>query len=189
MRVLVAYATRHGATKGIAERIAAVLERAGLEVALAPVGETPPVRDFDAVVVGAAAYFGGWLGDATTFVRRNRRDLAGRPVWLFSSGPIGTAMLDSKGRDVVAASRPREFDEFGASIQPRSERVFFGALDVDAAPVGIAEAVMSRFTRLMPAIRDAMPAGDFRDWQAIEAWAEEIVRELAVTPAPTSIPT
>jgi menaquinone-dependent protoporphyrinogen oxidase len=39
----------------------------------------------------------------------------------------------------------------------------------------------------MPAIREALPAGDFRDWPAIEAWADGIGRQLqevgAATPA------
>ena len=39
MRILVAYATRHGATQGIAERIAATLQRTGLDVTLTPVDQ------------------------------------------------------------------------------------------------------------------------------------------------------
>jgi menaquinone-dependent protoporphyrinogen oxidase len=37
---------------------------------------------------------------------------------------------------------------------------------------------MARFMRLAPASRNALPAGDFRDWPAIEAWAGTIAREL-----------
>jgi menaquinone-dependent protoporphyrinogen oxidase len=56
--------------------------------------------------------------------------------------------------------------------------VFFGAYDPDAAPVGMAERMMNRFMKLMPAVRGALPAGDFRDWPQIEAWARGIAREL-----------
>ena len=101
-----------------------------------------------------------------------------RPVWLFSSGPTGTEALDSKGRDMLKTSEPKEFAEFARSIQPRDERVFFGAFDPDAAPSGLAEGLMARFIRLVPEARRALPAGDFRDWPAIEAWAEQIGREL-----------
>jgi menaquinone-dependent protoporphyrinogen oxidase len=178
MKILVAYASRHGATKGIAEHISQTLERAGLDVTLEPVENTGPVDKYDAVVVGSAAYMGGWLGEATDFVRRHRLDLARRPVWLFSSGPIGTETVDAKGRDQIVASIPKEFEEFARAIHPRDQRVFFGAYDPDAEPVGMAEGIMARFTRLAPVVRNALPAGDFRDWPEIERWAESIAREL-----------
>jgi menaquinone-dependent protoporphyrinogen oxidase len=178
MKILVAYASRHGATKGIAERVAQTLERAGLEVTLKPAEDAAPVTDYDAFVIGSAAYMGGWMGEATTFVRRHRDDLAHRPVWLFSSGPVGTELVDAKGCDQLVASRPKEFDEFARTIQPRDEHVFFGAYDPNAESVGVAEGLMARFMRLAPAIRNALPSGDFRDWPTIDAWAEGIAREL-----------
>src|SRR5262245_52090297 len=106
MHVLVAYASRHGATRGIAEWIAAALERDGLEVTLTPVKEAPDLARFDAFVVGSAAYMGSWLGEAKSFVLRHRVELASRPVWLFASGPIGPSRVDAEGRDVAEASRP-----------------------------------------------------------------------------------
>ena len=90
MKILVAYASRHGSTAGIAERIAKTLESAGLDVTLRPVTDVGPLDEYGAFVIGSAAYMGGWLGEATTFVRRNRDVLARQPVWTFSSGPTGT---------------------------------------------------------------------------------------------------
>ena len=110
-------------------------------------------------------------------MRRNREVLASRPVWLFSSGPVGSETVDAKGRDVVKASEPREFAEFARVIHPVDERVFFGAFDPDAKTIGLAERLGARFMRL-PGVRDALPAGDFRDWPEIEAWADGIAREL-----------
>jgi menaquinone-dependent protoporphyrinogen oxidase len=181
MKVLVAYASRHGATAGIAKRIAQTLKRPGLEVDCRTVDEVPLVDEYDAFVIGSAAYMGAWLREAAQFVRHHVTALVERPVWLFSSGPIGTDKIDAKGRDVVEASIPREFAEFHDLIRPRGERVFFGAYDPDAEPVNLAERLGSVFTR-MPAIRAAMPSGDFRDWQAIDAWAETIARELVGVP-------
>lgn len=79
-------------------------------------------------------------------------------MWLFSSGPLGTELVDEEGRDIVEATRPKEFDELSALIHPRGERVNFGAWDPDAPPVGFGE----RLLRLMPATKEATPAGDFR---------------------------
>lgn len=175
MKVLVAYATRHGSTAGIAERIAAVLTEAGHTAQAVPVEDAGAVEDYDAVVLGGAAYMFHWLKPALQFAHEYRESLAQRPVWLFSSGPLGTDHVDADGKDVRAGARPREFEELTQALSPRGERVFFGAYDPTQKPIGLGE----RLTRAMPAARDAFPVGDFRDWEDIEAWARQIAAELA----------
>jgi menaquinone-dependent protoporphyrinogen oxidase len=183
MRILVIYATRHGATAGIAERIADTLGRRRLDATLRAASEPIDVDAYDAYVVGSAAYMGRWLGDVTSFVRHHRSSLASRPVWLFSSGPIGPDLVDKQGRDVRVASEPKEFAEFRVALRPRGTRVLFGAYDPHAEPVGIAE----RLTRHLPAsIQGQIPSGDYRDWADIEAWANEIADELMSEPAVAS---
>jgi menaquinone-dependent protoporphyrinogen oxidase len=179
VRVLVVYASRHGATREIAERIAARLGQGGVEATLESTEQAGDVAGYDAFVIGSAAYAFHWLKEATAFVRRNRSLLASRPVWLFSSGPLGTETTDAQGRDVRVASEPREFVEFREAIHPRDQRVFFGAYDPDGKPIGF----MERFTRMMPVARAAMPVGDFRDWGEIEAWAGKITDDLTLVPA------
>jgi menaquinone-dependent protoporphyrinogen oxidase len=178
MRVLVAWASRHGSTRGIAERIAERLVADGIDAEARAVTEVRDTAPYDAVVVGAAAYMYRWLGDATSFVRRNRADLGRKPTWLFSSGPIGTDLVDAKGRDVLEASMPKELPELARLVGARGTRIFFGAWDPKAPPVGMAERLM----RLVPASA-TLPAGDFRDWPAIEAWADEIAGDLVAVPA------
>jgi menaquinone-dependent protoporphyrinogen oxidase len=174
MKVLVAYATRHGATAGIAERIAAALTAAGLPAETRPVEDVTDAGSYDAVVLGGAAYMSHWLGSAVTFAQRHRDQLAARPVWLFSSGPLGTDLVGKNGKNVLEATRPKEFDELARLLHPSGEQVFFGAYDPDAPPVGLAE----RFVKHLHAAQAAMPAGDFRDWPAIDAWAAQIAAEL-----------
>jgi menaquinone-dependent protoporphyrinogen oxidase len=178
-RVLVAYATRHGSTRGIADRIADRLCARGLEAECRPAAEVRDASAYDAFVVGGAAYMFRWLGDATSFVERNRAILAERPTWLFSSGPIGTDRVDKEGRDVLETTVPKEFPRLREMVRPRGEMVFFGAIDPAAKPIGIAE----RLTSLMPAARDALPKGDFRDWPAIDAWADDIADALGAPAA------
>jgi menaquinone-dependent protoporphyrinogen oxidase len=174
MRVLVAYATRHGATAGIAERVAAALTAAGMPAESRPVEDVKDVEPYDAVVLGGAAYMFHWLKAAGMFARRHRNELAARPVWLFSSGPLGTDLVDKDGKNVLEASRPKEFGGLTDLLHPRGEQVFFGAYDPDAPPVGLGE----RLVRHIPAAQAAMPSGDFRDWPAIDAWAGQIAAEL-----------
>ena len=102
MRVLVAYASRYGATQGIAERIAATLRQQGIEATVEGAERAGDPAGYDAAVIGSAAYYFHWMKPAAKFVRSNAESLASRPVWLFSSGPLGTKDKDDKGRDLCA---------------------------------------------------------------------------------------
>jgi menaquinone-dependent protoporphyrinogen oxidase len=180
MNVLVAYASKHGATQGIAERIAEQLSAAGLEAHAQPVNAIGDPAGFDAFVIGSAAYIGHWQKEATEFVRRNQAVLAMRPTWLFISGPLGTEPTDAQGRDQRAAAEPNEIAELREAIHPRDHRVFFGALD--PRKLGFRD----RAIRTLPAGRALLPEGDFRDWADIEAWAGSIAHELAPKAAATT---
>ncbi|WP_353828854.1 flavodoxin domain-containing protein [Agromyces sp. SYSU T0242] len=176
MRVLVAYSSKYGATRGIADRIADRLRDADHEVDIERCDDVEFPEGFDAFVIGSAAYLGKWRSEARKFVRRNHALLAGRPVWLFSSGPLGTARVDADGNDVLAAAQPKEFDEFDELIHPRGNTVFFGALDPEHLRG------RDRIVSWMPE-NDALPAGDFRDWDAIDAWGRMVAADLAAQPA------
>lgn len=177
MSILVSYASKHGATQQIAERIAETLRAAGQAAEARPVNAIGDPASYDAFVIGSAVFYGSWLKEAAAFVRRHRILLSGRPVWLFSSGPLGTATTDDQGRDLREAAEPKEIAEFRQAVQPRDHRVFFGVLD--PGTLGFSE----RLVRSLPAGRALMPEGDFRDWADIDAWAERIGRELAQVPA------
>jgi len=175
--VLVAYASKHGSTKEVAERIAEKLGAAGLKATALPVSAVRDVGGYDAVVLGSALYMFHWMKDAKSFARRNRAALAGRPLWLFSSGPFGPEAVDKEGRDKLEVSGPRELDELREMLHPRDHRVFFGAWDRRNKPIGFWE----RMVNVMPAGRASMPDGDFRDWPMIDAWADGIAAELSTT--------
>ncbi len=175
MSILVAYASKHGATQQIAERIAETLRTAGQQAEARPIKAAGNLADYDAFVIGSAVYFGSWQKEATAFVRQNRAVLAGRPVWLFSSGPLGTATTDAQGRDVRDAAVPKEIAELKEAIKPRDHHVFFGALD--RGRLGLVD----RLVASLPAFPGA--EGDFRDWGDVEGWARGIARVLTPVPA------
>ena len=133
------------------------------------------VMSYEAFVIGSAVYSGHWQKEASTFVQRNRAVLARRPVWLFSSGPLGTEAADAKGQDLKVAAKPKEIAEFEDAIGPKGHCVFFGALD--PGKLSFSE----RAIRKLPAARSMLPEGDFRDWTEIDSWASSIARDLAVT--------
>lgn len=179
MTVLVAYASKHGATRGIAERIAERLQARGHEAEALPVDVVSDLKPYEAFVLGSAVYYGSWIKEATEFLLRHQAALAARPVWLFSSGPLG---LEAKG----AEEQPRELTEFREAVHPRGHQLFFGALDHDK--LSFPERMVVRAVRA--------PEGDYRDWPAIDAWAEQIASDLeppygyeaATPPAPEITP-
>ena len=173
MSILVAYASKHGATREIAERIAESLRAAGQPANARPVQEAGDLDDYEGFVIGSATHSTHWLKDATAFVMGNRELLAQRPVWLFSSGPLGAEATDAKAGDLSAAVEPTEIRGFfQAAIHPRDHRVFFGALDPGRLS-------LSGWSCLEgPATRAILPEGDFRNWAQIEEWAEGIAHEF-----------
>ena len=172
MSILVAYASRHGATGQIAERIAENLREAGKDAEARPVQEAADLDGYEGFVLGSAAYMGHWMKDAATFVRKNQDLLARRPVWLFSSGPLGTETTDAEGVDLHTAAEPEELPELQEAIHPRGHRIFSGVLDPDRL------SFTERSLRKLPAARATLPEGDFRDWDEIQDWAYDIALEL-----------
>jgi menaquinone-dependent protoporphyrinogen oxidase len=128
MKVLVAWASRCGSTRGIAEFLGEKLRERGLEADVMDADAARDVEGYDAFVIGSALYMFHWMKEARKFVSRNKAVLSARPVWLFSSGPVGTRKTDKQGRDVLEVAGPRELDELRALANPREHRVFFGAV-------------------------------------------------------------
>jgi menaquinone-dependent protoporphyrinogen oxidase len=163
-KVLIAYASKRGATAEIAERIADVLRGEGLQVDVLPASRAGGVSGYDAVILGSAVYLGRWRKEAAAFLTANAPALATRPVWLFSSGPTGDGGAFLKGKDFPEALQP-----VVKRIGLRSAVVFCGRVDVDK---------LNPLEKM--AIRNAKtPVGDFRDWRAIEDWAGGIAAELS----------
>ena len=177
MRVLVAYASKYGATQGIAERIAAQLNIKGLAAEARPVISNPDVIGYDAFVIGSAAFYGKWQKEVHEFVQRHQSVLASHPTWFFSSGPVGPDALDDKGRDQKTMAIPTDFAAFHEAVHPNDEKVFFGAFDAGKVPI-----LMKAF-RIMPAFRKVLPEGDYRDWADIDGWAHQIAEALVPVPA------
>jgi len=176
MRILVAYASKVGSTKGISEFVGEKLRGQGMQVDVMEAGRVRNVRDYDAFVIGSAVYMFHWLKEARQFVSKNSALLINHPVWLFSSGPVGAQPRDDKGRDLLEVSGPKELEELRALVKPRDHRVFFGALDGARLTGTIGFAY--RLARKSQAARESMPEGDFRDWKEIEAWVAGIAQAL-----------
>jgi menaquinone-dependent protoporphyrinogen oxidase len=166
LRVLVAYASRFGSTRGVAERIAATLRQGGHRVELRACDGVADVRAYDAVVFGSPVFNQRWMPEGDEFVRRNVGALATRPVWLFSVGTFG----DRKRLIGPLMKRePKDIRALQQAIRPRDYRVFAGVIDRHQWPF---------FSRLFYYALGGR-LGDNRDWRDIDAWAEAIEKSLA----------
>ena len=160
MKVLVCAATKYGATGEIANAVADVLAEKGLEVTVIPPEQAGAIEQFDAVVLGSAVYMGQWMKPARELVDRSAAALAARPVWLFSSGPVG--------EPAKPAENPVDVSEILQSTKARDHRVFTGRL--------VRKHLSFPDRAMASAIRAA--EGDFRNWAEIRAWAAGIASAL-----------
>jgi len=160
-RILIAYATKMGATREIAEAIHDELTGRGLTADLHDLAEPVSLHDYDAVVLGSAVYAGRWRHEAARFVRQHTASLHDRRVWLFESGWVGPR--PDHPRPTPGGQRR------AALIAADPPTVFGGRLDL-----ALAHGVLDR------AIAKAMP-GDARDLEAIRRWAGTIADTLTPT--------
>jgi menaquinone-dependent protoporphyrinogen oxidase len=158
-RVLVAFATKMGSTRGIADAVGEELLRHGLAVDVRNVREVSSLGDYEAVVLGTAVYMGRWRAEATRFARQHTAELAKSRVWLFESGWVGDKPTDSAA---TSGGRKRA-QQVGAA----APTVFGGCVDPALATGPIDRVVAKR------------KSGDFRDWADIRAWATTIADVLA----------
>jgi menaquinone-dependent protoporphyrinogen oxidase len=164
-QVLVTYASKHGATAEIAEKIAQVLRQAGVRTDVLPTDRVGDLTPYKAVVLGSAVYIGKWRKEAATFLKANEKALAKRPVWLFSTGPTG----EGDPEELTKGWRfPKALQPLADRVRPRDITVFHGALDLRKL-----NAVQKWMIKNVKA-----PLGDFRDWEAITSWAKSIADVL-----------
>jgi menaquinone-dependent protoporphyrinogen oxidase len=179
MRVLVAYATAHGSTRGIAERIGARLDRRGHTAEVRDVSTPAPTFErFDAFVIGSAIHGGSWLEDGAAFGHGLARTVGGRPVWLFSVSSLGdeSSFFPPRVAEVLRRLRkePRQIASLRAALGARGHRNFAGAVEPGD---------WSRTGRVFLAALGGRH-GDHRDWAAIDAWTDRIADELGEAEVP-----
>jgi menaquinone-dependent protoporphyrinogen oxidase len=157
MRVLVAVASKHGSTREIADAIGKNLTDAGIDTEVDDVDAIGDIAGYDAFVIGSGAYAGNWLKPARAFVDRNENTLVGKPVWLFSSGPLGDPLKPDDDEAI-------KIDGIETATGAVDHAIFPGALD--KSKLGFGERAIIKAVRAQE--------GDFRNWEAVADWAQEI---------------
>lgn len=157
MKVLVAYATKYGSTGEVAEKIGEVMKSKGAEVKVANIRDKPDPRGFDAAVVGGAVYIMMLNGKTKGFVAKHRKTLKEIPVAYFVVS--GTMKDDTpENREKIG----KKLNPMIRNVAPVDVALFGGAFDPAKGPKMMAEE----------------SAYDYRDWDAITAWAEGLVSKF-----------
>lgn len=165
--ILLSYASEHGATAEIANTIGNLLRYRGLHVHIKRAESVESLANYDVVIIGSAVYLGQWLPPAVDFLNKFADDLSLIPVWVFTSGPTGDGQ-PLKSADVSAL--PENIQTLMASIKPREIAIFRGKVDL--------RRLNKTEQRLFKTVGGTK--GDFRDWDAIKAWANGLADALLV---------
>ncbi|MGZ5411808.1 MAG: flavodoxin domain-containing protein [Solirubrobacterales bacterium] len=158
-RALVAYGTKHGSTREIAEAIAGELRSKGIEADCLAAADVGSVEPYGTVVIGSAVYMKRWRKDARHLLAR-QKGLADRSLWIFSSGPCGEQKEDEDPSWLEPPKVVRRAEKVGAR-----EHVVFGGR-VPLEPSNFVERAMLENTP------DEFK--DLRDWNEIRAWARKV---------------
>lgn len=170
MRVLTVYASAHGSTAEVADFIADIWQRRGIDTDVAAVGSVQSVAGYDAFALGSAIHNGLWLPEMATFIRRSRQQLSEKPAYLWLNclrvmEPDGYAYVTNNYLPNIL-DRKLSFRKIG---------VFAGKIDL--ATINEEETWTLTF-RYDGRKTLADHAGDYRDWDKIRDWAEQVAADL-----------
>lgn len=165
MKALIVVDGKHGSTLAIADAIRDRLTSEGIDTRVTRPPETSDLAVFDVIILGSAIYVGRWMSSMKAVVNEQAAALRAKPVFLFSSGPLGDTAL-----------KPEEIPDARAIMKligAREHVVFAGKLD--KADLSLAERTLVKMVKA--------PYGDFRSWPEISAWAEHVADETKTAKA------
>lgn len=152
------WASRHGATKEVAQTIAEELGAAGHHVDTIEASQAPSPRNYDAVVLGSAVYMAQWEDSMRRYINTYRKELLDVELWAFSVGlsgvPAGGVQDPVRVGPVLLKIQAHDHQTFAGRLQPRE---------------------LSLRERSIARLGGAVE-GDFRDWQQIRAWARNVAK-------------
>ncbi len=164
-KVLVAYASKYGATAEMADALAKMLVSVEVDAEAHAMHTVDDLAPYTAVVAGSSIYIGQWLPEGETFLKTFKDELAARPVWLFSSGPTG----DGDPEVLLGGWRfPDNLQPLAEYVKPVEVKLFHGYINVKRLNLG------ERL--LVKAMRGS--TGDYRDWEQLRIWAKSIADQL-----------
>jgi len=171
-KILVTYASRTGATMGVAEEIGKIFTENGAQATVCPMTEVADLTPYDAVVAGSAIQNRQWLPEAVQFLQKHQVELGKRPFATFTV----CMTLAMRNGETYRPSVSEWVAPVRKLVQPVSEGLFAGVLDISKIP-----AMGDRLKFRLSVIFGVWSEGDHRDWEAIRTWANELYPQLIPT--------
>lgn len=163
--ILITYASKHGSTAEIAEKIYKILKEENLICDFQAVETVKDISPYHTIILGSAVYIGQWRKSTVKFLKKNEALLANKNIWLFSTGPTG----EGDPIELLKGWKyPDALKDTIDKINPEEITVFHGVLD---------ETKLNTFEKMTIKMVKA-PMGDFRDWDEVNKWAKKIVSQL-----------
>jgi menaquinone-dependent protoporphyrinogen oxidase len=163
-KILVTYASQGGSTAGVAEAIGQALSANGISVDVLPVKEVANLEQYRAVIIGSAIHSGKWMPEAMEFIKRNQNRLRRMPTAAFQ-----VCMMLATSNEQYKRMVPDWLAPVRAQISPVAETSFAGAV----WPNQYAKLSEKLGLRIFLATIK-LSAGDYRNWDAIHAWAKSL---------------
>lgn len=158
-KILVTYASKAGSTAEVANAISQTLGAQGNQVDAIPVRKVATLEGYDQIVLGSAIRASHWLPEALNFLKKNQAVLSQKPVSFFT---VCLTLSDDtpENRKLVEAY----LTPVRTILEPISMGFFAGKMD--PSKLNFIERMIIKAIKA--------PSGDFRNWEAIEAWAKEL---------------
>jgi menaquinone-dependent protoporphyrinogen oxidase len=158
--ILIAYASAYGSTGGVAEAIGKELCRKGAKVDVFLMKNVKNLSSYQGVVVGSAIYRGKWMPEAVNFVRGHAEILQQVPVAYFMVCMTMRQPTEENRRKALAFLDP--VLQTIPQVKPVDIAPFAGAMHYNNLSWLNKTVIQSK----------GGSEGDFRDWKAIQTWAQ-----------------
>jgi menaquinone-dependent protoporphyrinogen oxidase len=167
-KILVAYASQAGSTAGVADMIGQTLSTNGSSVDVRPISEINNLDLYQAVILGSAIHSGAWLPEARAFVQQYQGSLSQIPTAIFQ-----VCMMMATDSENYKKMTTEWLNPVAEQIHPIAKQSFAGAMLLNQYPK-ISEKLGLRV--FLASIK--LKQGDYRDWDAIRAWAKSLLSRL-----------
>jgi menaquinone-dependent protoporphyrinogen oxidase len=170
MKVLVAYASKHGSTADVARFIGDVLKEHDVDVTVSGVEQVTSAAGYDAFLLGTPIYGGMWLSEMSQFIEKFEKDLSGKLNYLWM---MCIRILEEGGYEHAIQNYVHQ--EALHKIGVKEVVAFAGKLKLDEIDWNERWTLSIHYDgqRLPGSVSD-----DFRDWNAIREWAKKVRGEL-----------
>ncbi len=162
--ILIAYGSWAGSTAEVADFIGKTLAEGGAKVDVKPLGSVKSLDGYTAVVIGSAIRVGKVKPEVMDFVKDHASELKKIPAAYFV---VCMTMKDDT---------PENRKTVNAYLDPLREVV--GQVDAGLFAGKMDYSRLGFFARMAVQYFVKVPQGDFRNWDAIRAWARAVYPRL-----------